>query len=155
MNAQAAIAAVYAQLKAVPGVGVNVYGQLRYANDDATFDALFVDSVTNPVQPEIHAWMVTREATPTKDEEMQAGSATHSIVMTGFRGFKDNVTEPEWQAEIDAICNAFFPYSTRHFNGAFDWSGPPQVEGVKLVWFRNALCHTARIIHTVREFPLN
>lgn len=155
MNVTAAIAAVYGVLKAVPGVGVNVYDQVRYANDDATFNELFLDSVTDPAQPEIHAWMVTREATVTKDEVMQAASATHTIVMTGYRGFKDNATEPIWQAEVNAVCDAFFPYSTRHFNGAFDWSGPPQVEGIKLVWFRNALCHTARIVHTIREFPLN
>lgn len=155
MNAQSAIDAVYTRLKSVAGVGPNVYNQLRYANDDATFNSLFLDHVSTPAQPEIHCWMVTREATTTRDEVMQSGSATHMIVMTGYRGFKDNESEPVWQSEIEAIANAFFPYSTRHFDGNFEWSGPPEIEGVRLVWFGNALCHTARIVHTVKEFPLN
>jgi len=155
MTVQTAISAIYNLLKAVEGVGPNVYSQIRYSNDDATFNQLFVDNVTNPAAPFVHAWMVSREATPASDEVMEAMSQTHQIVMTGFRSFKDGVSEPVWQAEIEAICSVFRPYAARRFNNTFDWSGPPQVEGVKLVFFRNALCHTARIIHPVREFPLN
>jgi hypothetical protein len=155
MSAATAIAAVYNLLKTVAGVGPNVYGQIRFSNDDAEFKALFTDAATNPAAPVVHTWMVSREATPAKDEAMQAMSRTHTIVMTGYRAFKDNVSEPLWQAEIEEICAAFLPYSVRHFNNMFDWSGPPQVEGVKLVFFGSVLCHTARIIHPVKEFPLN
>ena len=155
MSAITAIAAVYDLLKTVPGLGPNVYDQIRYANDDANFNKLFVDATTNPDAPIVHAWMVSREATSALDKAMQAMSRTHTIVMTGYRGFQDGVSEPLWQAEIEAICAAFYPYSGRHFDNQFDWSGPPQVEGVRLVFFGNPLCHTARIIHTIEEFPLN
>ncbi len=155
MSAQTAIDAVYNVLKNIPGVGPNVYPMIRYSNDDAKFKELFVDAVTNPAEPIVRTWMVSREATPSADEVMQAMSRTHSIVITGFMSFKDGVSEPVWQGQIDDICAAFSPYSARHFNGTFDWSGPPQVEGVRLVFFGNVLCHTVRLINPVREFPLN
>lgn len=155
MSASTAITAVYNLLKTVAGVGPNVYPMIRYSNDDLDFNALFVDSATAPAAPFVHTWMVSREASPGADQEMQAWKATHNIVMTGFRSFKDGVTEPLWQAEIDAVEAVFGAFANRHLGGAFDWSGPPQVEGVKLVFFRNVLCHTARIIHQVQEFPLN
>lgn len=155
MSAQTAITAVYNLLKTVEGVGPNVYDQIRFSNEPAQFDALFVDSITNPGTPFVHTWMVSREASAAKDEVMQALSRTHNIVMTGYRSFKDDVSEPLWQEEIEAVAAAFLPYDIRHFAGAFDWSGPPQVEGVKLVFFGSVLCHSARIIHPVREFPLN
>ena len=155
MSAATAITAVWNLLKTVTGIGPNVYNQIRFSNDDAQFKALFTDATTNPGAPFVHAWMVSREATPASDEVMQAMSRTHIIVMTGYRAFQDNVSEPFWQSEIEEVCAAFLPYSVRHFAGAFDWSGPPQVEGVKLVFFGSVLCHSARIIHPVREFPLN
>lgn len=154
MSATDAIAAVYALLKTAPNLGPNVYSQVRFAKDDAAFKSLFVDSVTDPAQPTVHAWMVTREATPAADEVMQAMSRTHSIVMIGYRGFQDDVTEPLWQTEIEAIAEIFAHYASRRFSDQFDWSGPPKVEGVKLVWLGSYLCHTARIVHTVREFPI-
>ena len=155
MSTQTAIAAVYAHLRTVAGIGPKVYDQIRFSNDDAQFRALFADGETHQGAPFIHTWMVTREAIPAKDEAMQAMSQTHNIVMVGYRSFQDNVSEPLWQAEVDAICAAFKPFNARHFNNQFDWSGPPQAEGIKLVFFGSYLCHTARIIHPVKDFPLN
>jgi hypothetical protein len=155
MSAQTAIAAVYALLKTVPGVGPNVYDQIRFSNDDATFNALFVDAVTNPAAPIVRTWMVSRESTPSKDEAMQAYRDTHNIVMTGFMSFQDGISEPIWQAQIDAIRAIFGAFANRHLGGLFDWSGPPQAEAVRVVFFRNVLCHSVRIIHPVQEFPLN
>jgi hypothetical protein len=155
MSAATAIAAVYNLLKTVEGVGPNVYDQIRFSNDDAQFRALFMDATTHPDAPVIRTWMVSREASAAKDEEMQAMSRTHKIVLTGYTAFQDNVSEPLFQAQLETICAAFWPYSGRHFAGQFDWSGPPEVEGVKLVFFGSVLCHAARIVHPVREFPLN
>jgi hypothetical protein len=154
MSLQTAIAAVFGLLKTVEGVGPNVYDQIRFTNDDAQFKALFVDATTNPAAPVVRTWMVSRDATPARDEELQAMSRTHNIAMTGFMSFQDGVSSPVWEAAIEAICAAFLPYSVRRF-GQFDWSGPPQVEGNKVVFFGSVLCHTVRIIHPVREFPLN
>jgi len=155
MSATSAIAAVYNLLKTVEGVGPNVYAQIRYSNDDAAFNALFVDATTDPTAPIVRTWMVSREGSDPSDRAMQAWSDTHNIVMTGFMSFKDGVSEPVWQAQIDAIRAVFGAFANRHLDGSFDWSGPPRAEGVKLVIFRNVLCHTVRIIHPVQEFPLN
>lgn len=155
MSSQTAVAAVFALLKTVDGVGPNVYDQIRFSNDDAQFKALFVDAVTAPAAPVVRTWMVTREASSSRDEMMQAYSRTHNIVMTGYFAFKDGVSSPIWEAQIEAICGAFGPLEMRHFDNQFDWSGPPQVEGNKLVFFGNVLCHSVRIIHPVKECPLN
>ena len=155
MSARDAVAAIYGLLRTVEGVGPNVYDQIRFSNDDAAFNTLFVDSTTDPSAPVVRAWMVNREASQAKDEAMQAWSQTHNIVMTGYFAFKDAVSSPLWETLIDAICEAFGPYAMRHFDNQFDWSGPPQVEGNKLVFFRNVLCHSVRIVYPVKEFPLN
>jgi hypothetical protein len=155
LSAQSATAAVYGVLKGIDSLGPNVYDRIRFAMDDATFNSLFVDSISVPNTTFVHVWMVSRESSSSKDEVLQAYQRSHTIVATGFMGFKDPTSEPVWQAEVETIALALGAFAQRRFNGDFDWSGPPQVEGVKLVMFRNALCHTARIIHPVQEFPLN
>jgi hypothetical protein len=155
MSAQTAIAAAYDLLKTVPECGPNVYDQIRYSNDDAEFKALFVDAMTDPANPAVRTWMVNRDASPARDKEMQAWGRTHTIAMTGYYAFKDGVSSPVWEAAIEAVVAAFGPLAGRHFAGQFDWSGPPQVEGNKLVFFGNVLCHSVRIIHTFEEFPLS
>jgi hypothetical protein len=155
MSAQTAIDAAFNLLKTVPDLGPNLYPMIRYSNDDAQFKALFVDAVTDPAGPIVHTWMVSREATPAKDEAMQAYKRTHTIVLSGYRGFQDGISEPLWQAEIEAICAVFGSFQNRHFDNQFDWSGPPDVQGVRPVFFGSYLCHAARIIHPIQEFPLN
>lgn len=159
MSASNAIAALTAVLKGLPVTGPNVYDQVRYAREDGVFDNLFLDSATNPQAPFIHTWMVTREGTRGVDKVMQAAAATHQVVATGFRGFQDNISEPLWQAELDAIFATLIPYAGRHLQTEgndqyMDWSGPPVIEGVKQVWFGKYLCHTARVVFPVEEFPL-
>lgn len=154
MSATDAVAAVYGLLRTVSGLGPNVYDQIRFAKDDAAFNAVFVDRVTNPAHPAVHAWMVTWEGSTAGDDFMQAMSRTHSVVMVGYRSFQDGVTDSIWQAEVESIASVFAPYAGRQFAGKFDWSGPPKVENVKLVFLGNVLCHTARIVHQVREFPI-
>lgn len=159
MNSTAAIAAMTAVLKGLGTCGPNVYGQIRYSRDPAAYDSLFLDSTLGP-EPFVHAWMVTRETVKVADQNMQAAKATHAIVAIGYRSFRDDITEPLWQQEIDEILAALIPYSGRHLQGEgqgvyFDWSGPPQVEGIKLVFFGNVVCHTARIVFPIEEYPLN
>ncbi len=148
MSAATATAAVTARLAAVAGVGPNVYDMVRAAITDAEFKQLFENG------SQVLAWQVTRESTTAKDEAMQAMSRTHNIAITGFLSFKDGVSEPVFQALIESICAAFDPYELRHFNGQFDWSGPTQVEAVKLGMLGSVLVHAARLVYPVREFPL-
>lgn len=153
MSAATAVAAVTSRLAAVAGVGPNVYDMVRAAVTDAEFKAIFQQGAS-PQQQSVLAWQVTRESTAAKDEAMQAMSRTHNVVITGFMGFQDGVSEPVFQALIEDICAAFDPYSQRHFNGQFDWSGPTQVESVKLGMLGSVLVHAARLVYPVREFPL-
>jgi hypothetical protein len=166
VSAQTAVAAVTARLAAVVGVGPNVYDMTRASVTSQQFEAIFVDATTNPSQPLVRAWQVTREATRAADEDLNAMSRTHQIVMSGFMGFQDDVSEPVFQALIETICAAFDPYSQptgsalRRFVseefplGQFDWSGPTQVESVKLGMLGNVLVHAARLVYPVREYPL-
>lgn len=166
MSAQTAVAAVTARLAAVEGVGPNVYDMTRASVTDTQFKAIFVDATTNPEAPLVRAWQVTREATRSTDEELNAMSRTHQVVISGFMGFQDGVSEPIFQALVETICAAFDPYSQptgstlRRFVseefplGQFDWSGPTQVEFVKLGMLGNVLVHAARLVYPVREFPL-
>jgi hypothetical protein len=166
VSAQTAVAAVTARLAGVAGVGPNVYDMTRGTTSDAQFKAVFIDALTNPSAPLVHAWQVTRDATRAADEDLNAMSRTHQIVMSGFMSFQDGVSEPIFQASIEAICAAFDTYAQptgstlRRFVseafplGQFDWSGPTQVEFVKLGMLGNVLVHAARLVYPVREFPL-
>lgn len=159
MSAKNAIAAFTAVLKGVAATGPKVYDQIRYSRDPEGFTALFVDAQTDPANPFVHTWMITREATRGADKVMQAAGATHQVVATGFRAFQDGVSEPQWQDELDQIFAALIPYLGRHMAAEgneqyFDWSGAPQIEGVKMAFFGTVLCHTARIIMPFEEFPL-
>lgn len=170
MSAIDAISAVTARLQGVPGIGPHVYNMVRAARSDAEFQQTFVDAATNPLLPLVSAWQVTREATASRDEALQAMSRTHTISITGFMSFQDNLSEPVFQALVEAICAAFDPYAVRHFDtpidwtgpngvanifsGRFDWSGPMQVVSVKLGMLGNVLVHAALLTIQVREFPL-
>lgn len=179
MSGRNAVVALTDVLRALPATGPNVYDQIRYAREDGAFDTLFLDQ-TVPATPFVHTWMVTREGTRGADLTMQAAKATHTVVATGFRSFEDNISEALWQAELDTIFGALIGYIGRHEQAAvltndagvvitddggaaittldgvtyFDWSGPPVIEGVKLVFFGKYLCHTARLIMPFEEFPL-
>jgi len=166
MSAETAVAAVTTRLAGVEGVGPHVYNMVRAAITSDQFTAIFVDAVTNPAQPLVRAWQVMREATQAKDEDTNAMSRTHTVVMTGFMGFQDGVSEPIFQALIETICAAFDTYAQptgsalRRFvseafpQGQFDWSGPTNVESVKLGMLGSVLVHAARLVYPVREFPL-
>jgi hypothetical protein len=161
VNSKAAIAAVVSVFKGVAGAGPNIYDSIRYTTDPEKQNELFNDNETVEGQTlAVHTWMLTREATAGSDEAMQAAAALHQIVANGYRVFQDGISEGAWQDELDAIAAQLLSFSGRHLQTEgddvyFDWSGPPRVEGVKLVFFGNTLCHTARIIHPVREFPLS
>jgi hypothetical protein len=159
-----AVTAVWNRLKTVDGIGPNVYNMVRAAISDEQFQAIFVDAALTPNR--VQAWQVTREATESKDEVLNAMSRTHQVVMYGYMGFQDSISEPIFQQMIEDVCAAFDTYeqptgsSLRRFVsdafplGQFDWSGPTCVESVKVGMFGNVLVHAARLVYPVREFPL-
>lgn len=170
MSAIDAVTAVWTRLGAVAGIGPNVYNMLRAAITQDQFNAIFVNTtpstLTPPLPNLVQAWQVTREATAAKDEELNAMSRTHEVVMYGFMGFQDGVSEPIFQAQVEAVCAAFDSYAQptgsrlRRFvsddfpMGQFDWSGPTQVESVRLGMLGSVLVHSAKLVYPVREFPL-
>jgi len=164
MSATDAVTAVWTRLKTVDGVGPNVYNMVRAAVTDLEFKQIFIDAATNPSQPIVSAWQVTREATVGKDTELNAMTRTHQVVMYGYMGFKDGVSEPVFQQLVEDVCAAYDSYALgsdlRRFvsdtfpRGQFDWSGPTQVESVKLGMLGNVLVHAARLVYPVQEFPL-
>jgi hypothetical protein len=164
MSAIDAVTAVWTRLKTVDGVGPNVYNMLREANTDAAFQQIFIDAATDPTHPIVRAWRVTRTATQSRDEVMSAMSRTHTVEISGFMSFQDGVSEPIFQQLIEDVCAEYDSYAdgsarrrfvdTDHPYGAFDWTGPMQVIGVRLGMLGNVLVHAALLNYQVREFPL-
>lgn len=164
MSAVDAVTAVWTRLKAIEGVGPNVYNMLRQSINDAQFNAIFVDATTNPAKPIVRAWRVTRVATASRDESMNATKETHNVEISGFMSFQDNVSEPIFQELIETIKGQFNPLAggadLRRFvseaypNGQFDWSGPMQVTGPRLGTLGNVLVHAVLMNYPVEEYPL-
>lgn len=166
MSAVDAVEAVCARLKTVAGVGPNVYNMLREAYTDKAFHDLFVDAQTDPTNPIVRAWRVTRNGTRCVDKEMNAMSRIHQIEVSGFMSYKDGVSEPIFQQVIEDISDAFDPLgggngSTlrrfvdgTHPNGQFDWSGPFRIEGPRFGMLRNVQVHAVLMIYPVEEYPL-
>jgi hypothetical protein len=159
-----AVTAVWERLKTIPGVGPNLYNMLRESKTDAEFKQIFIDAATDPAQPIIRAWRVTRSASQGRDETMAAMGRTHTIEISGFFGYRDGVSEPIFQQLIEDICAAFDSYSDgsarrrfvddTHPQGRFEWSGPTQVMGPRLGTLGSALVHAVLINYPVHEFPL-
>ena len=165
MSAVAAVQAVCDRLKTVAGVGPNVYNMLRESQTDGAFKQLFIDATTDPANPIVRAWRVTRTATAGRDEAMNAMKRTHTLEISGFMSYKDGVSEPIFQQLIEDISAAFDPLGGNgstlrrfvdgdHPGGQFDWSGPMQVVAVRLGLLGSTLVHAALINYPVEEFPL-
>ena len=147
-----AVAAAAARLETVAGIGP-VYNMLSDAVQEAQFKARFSDGTR------IHAWEVTREGSTSVDETAQAYSRAQQVVMHGYYSFKDGVSEPVFQALVDAVCLVFDPFAERRFpdgegNAQFDWTGPLQIEGPKFAMKGNYLIHYVRMVFPMREYPL-
>jgi hypothetical protein len=163
MSALDAIDAVWTRLKTVDGVGPNVYNMVRESVTTAAFNEIFVDS-TDPANKIIKAWRVTRSATSAQDKSMGAMSRSHTIEISGFMSYQDNVTEPVFQEIVENVCAAFDSYADgsarrrfvddAHPQGRFDWSGPMQVLSIRLGMLGDKLVHAVLMQYQVVEYPL-
>ena len=150
MSLRNAIDAATARLAAVPNIK-NVYSYRREARSMDQFLALFKD----PTAKNIHAWMVTREATATVDEESQAYSRTHTIVMLGYLSVNDLAnSEGTFQDLIEDACAAFDPLNARQYGGQFNWSTGLSVDGPTTLMYGAVLCHACKLTTNIREYPL-
>lgn len=141
------IAAVTARLDAVPST-VNVYSYAREAKEPKKFIELFKDIVKG----NIHTWMVTRQATSTKDDGTGTYRRIHEIAMMGYYSVNDAVnSEGTFQSIVEDVCAAFDPLALRQYGGKYDWSQPLQVEGPTVLMYGQSLCHAVKLIHRVEE----
>ena len=141
------ITAVTARLAAVTSAK-NVYSYAREAKEQAAFIALFKDTTAG----NIHTWMVTRQATVTRDEGVGTYRRIHEIVMMGYMSVNDAAnSEATFQGVIEDVCLAFDPLALRQYDGAYDWSQPVQVEGPTVLMYSQYLCHAVKLIHRVEE----
>lgn len=141
------ITAVTARLAAVASAR-NIYSYAREAKEQKAFIELFKDTVAG----NIHTWMVTRQATVTRDEGTGTYRRIHEIAMTGFMSLNDAAnSEGTFQSVIEDVCAAFDPLPLRQYGGAYDWSQPVQVEGPTVLMYNQYLCHAVKLIHRVEE----
>lgn len=149
MSGVAAVDAVAARLETVTGIG-QVYNMMGAPKDEAAFKARYSDGT------KILAWEVTREGSQGKDqhEGSTAMARIEQVVIYGYMSFKEGVSEPLFQALVDSVCDAFDPLHLRQFDGAFDWSGPLDVDGPKFARLGNYLVHYVRMVYPVRQFPI-
>jgi hypothetical protein len=141
------IAAVTSRLVAVPAAR-NVYSYAREAKEQKKFLDLFKDQVAG----NIHAWMVTRQATATRDEGTGTYRRIHEIAIMGYYSVNDaQNSEGAFQSIVEDVCAAFDPLALRQYDGAYDWSQPIQVEGPTVLMYGQYLCHAVKLIHRVEE----
>ena len=146
----AATAAVAARLKTVVGPTANVFDMLGNPTTEAAFKSRYINA------EKIHAYEVTREGSvPDETKSIAVITRQEKVVIYGYYGFKDGVSEPAFQAEVDAIAAAFDPPSQRQFEGAGnEWSSAPLVEGPRMGRLGQALVHYVRISITVDFDPI-
>lgn len=132
-----------ARLESVAGIG-QVYDTIRNSRSDKEFKDVFTKDA------KINAWLITREGVTTEDGELTGTTTdTHTIVIIGYYGFEDGVSEPVIQALADAIRPLFNRVNARHFAPGVEWSGPMQQPNIYLVNFANRLCHIVRCVWPV------
>lgn len=141
------IAAVTARVAAVAGAK-NVYSYAREAREQKKFQELFQDSQAK----KLHTWMVTRQATQTRDEGTTTYRRIHEIAIMGYYSVDDEQnSEGAFQALIEDVCAAFDPLPLRQYGGVYDWSQPVQVEGPTVLMYGQYLCHAVKLVHRVEE----
>ncbi|MEZ2347425.1 hypothetical protein [Terriglobus sp. RCC_193] len=131
------------RLESVSGMG-QVYDTIRNSNSDKSFRELFTKDA------KINAWLITRDGVASQDGQLiRTSTDTHNIVIIGYYGFEDGVSEPIIQGMADAIRPLFNSMSARRFAPGIEWSGPMQMPSIYLVNFANRLCHIVRCVWPV------
>lgn len=148
IEVSACSAYVKTTLEGVDGIGT-VYDSLRKTSSDTKFKEAFMKD------GKINSWLITRESSMT-DDGQQTGTTTdtHGLVVLGYYGFEDGVSEPVLQALVDSVRRAFNKLSTRRFAEGVYWSGPMQAPSIYLANFGGKLCHVVRLtwpVQTINE----
>ena len=156
MSGQLATQAVVTRLRSIIGSNANVWDMLS----DTTTEKAFKDRYVNAGK--VHAWEVTREASnEIEGNQIAAVTVVETIVIYGYMSYQDGVSEPLFQAEVDAIGAAFRPPSARRFDdvpavaGQIDWSGPLSIDGPKPGRLGQALIHYVRMTYPVNFYPVD
>lgn len=131
-------------LEGVSGIGT-VHDYERWAATWEKFLELFKDS-----NNKINGWTITRRKTPAERDTMPTVMRTHTFVIRGVYGLKDeDATEKTFQDLVEAVQGAFEDeYS---LGGYAVNSGPVQVVTVESRIFGKVLCHYAELEYEVQE----
>jgi len=145
-------ARIKSQLEAVAGIG-QVHASTRYIQDEAVaMDQLVAGGVLN-------AWFISRESMALKDETVNQSPTELKdvIVIHGFYAVKDNVSEPLFDALLDAVVTKLntdrrpLGGGGTLLNATVKATSAPQVRAIDYRMFgpEQALCHHAEIVMPV------
>lgn len=127
-----------AMLGAVEGMGI-VHEYERFAKEWSRF----LDFFKAP-DGSINGWMISRQATPARRDNIPTIERRHKFILRGFYGLNDAAaSELTFQDLVDRVQAAFDNDNT--LGGTVLDSGPAQVEIVENRVFGNLLCHCAEI----------
>jgi len=141
------LARVRSQVAGAAGVSAaQCHLGIRWADDEATFRALFRDAGNS----RLHGWMVTRRST---DEEIgglrNLTRRHHRIEVVGLYSVDDSgagttmPSESEFTTVVEAVMTALRTDIT--LNGTAENSGPPDLLAFEHRVVRGVLCHYATI----------
>jgi hypothetical protein len=141
------LARVRSQVAGAAGVSAaQCHLGIRWADDEATFRALFRDAGNS----RLHGWMVTRRST---DEEIEGlrnlTRRHHRIEVVGLYSVDDSgagttmPSESEFTTVVEAVMTALRTDIT--LNGTAENSGPPDLLAFEHRVVRGVLCHYATI----------
>jgi hypothetical protein len=146
------IATIKARLKTVlegvAGIGL-VYDTLRFLREEKDLPLLVKDNVLN-------AWFVGRDAIALNDETVNQmyTEQLDQITLHGFYAVKDEVSEPIFDALVDAVLAAMNtdrrPANSggTYLSSTIERSDPPRVVELDYRHFgpTQALCHHVKIV---------
>jgi hypothetical protein len=146
-------------MKTVVGETANVYDMLGNPTTEKGFKDRYLNASS------IHAYEISREGSmPIEGESSEAISRAENVVIYGYLGWQEGLSEPTFQAEVDAICAAFDPPRLRQFlaeaeeldldTTGLDWSAAPKVEGPRIGKLGQVLVHYVRISVEVTFSPI-
>lgn len=148
MSLSAILAACKTEMSEVSGMG-KVYAYERWTANWTNFLNLFKTTGNK-----INGWMITRIATPQRQETLGEKERAHILLFRGVYGLDDSAdTESTFQTQIEAMVTKFNEDANENLGGVCltthpDW-GPMdgsvglQVDKVEIRVFGTVLCHYA------------
>lgn len=134
-------------LEDVPRIGL-VTDYEPWARREEDFRRYFFD----PALGYILGWSITRQATTEVDDTHDENTATHLMVIRGYRALADGAaTEKDFQDLIETVRARLRLEQRARFGKICLAVGPPQVRTVEARLFADYLVHYVEITQQVQE----